>query len=1081
MTRDRSRGSQKDGRPSSLFGSFRSLSSLKDEDEKLTETASSPSSMISNTPVIPDVAAGMLIHHGPLPEVATMFRRRCPYLVLTEFHLIQFKSQSRASEMFPGVPGPQTPTRSSMRHSRLSSSSSVHDLQSPSDGQYSIPLIHIVAVYKLDDGEPYFSIEIAHFNDTANNASTITLQIHDPGDSENWLTAIRSAASKARMTTSIFFPQSLLEHTARALEQEQDYDPNHFHLFRVVQRANKFGKRSSSDDLTRLTSKVCILAVGMYKVHLVPLPKSTRTSSSTSLSDMNGVSHGIVTLSSVNVQTFDDSFQLWFRHPFQPSVALHLAALCAPEVALYIRQAAEYLRPEWTEQPFAWIMPQTLNEDELLPIPAEEEENRAFDRTLTAYCAGYNIDTSNIRYTINYDCEDAPAFELLPISHPRRPKYNSIELLAVFRALRYNETFKTVSFAQISLDVLNGLCDRHGWEHTPWTTRSGDPVDLVEQEKTSVLMQEVRAVAIKSRRLRHLDFSSCFTRRPLSAGEAPDAGCGICEALFPLCTKQYTNVDWVALNGILLSDADIDYLYAAAIERSCHFRAIEVGYCGLADRSFQAILEALSHQGPTLEYLNFSGNFARLEPLYLREYLNELSFIRAVNFSNIYRTSGKEPLFELDTLRRWKLQELHLSRSSVNTETLLVLADYLRDSQSDSLRVLSLNHCALTGGSIKDLCSAMTRSPPRNLHLYITDNHLEQGHTKLVEAIEQSLTPTALTMEMLDYKEEANFQMLLQAWTKNMSTRCLNLGKVALPGEANAETVEALQHMLANNNALQLLNIGGEEAHLEVVTFGPGLNEALLGLRKNTSLRILYVEHQRLGMRGANTLASVLEENSTLLELHCAYNGFSLQAFTVIISSLDNNITLLYLPCMDDARAAEFKKWDKEIENSRDTGIRSLTAPTKATVNTVKRSIGAALPGPLQFANRHTGPPLNQKKQYTQAQADNLLTSIHARWDGAIATMQSYLDRNNKLAQGLPVESPSATENERPTIRGSASTSVHFGSNDATPLGEPNRQLGADIAAQAGNNDGAAERPEDDDGEMEAALMMSQKLNLEND
>ncbi|KAL9030070.1 MAG: hypothetical protein Q9196_001761 [Gyalolechia fulgens] len=1082
MPKDRQRNSPKSARPSSLFGSLRSLSSLQDEDEKLTRTASSPSSLDSPSFAIPDVAAGMLIHHGPLPEAGPMFRRRCPYLVLTEFHVIQFKSQSRAADMFPGVPGAHNQSRSSVRHSRLSSSSSIHDLQSSSDGHHSVPLLHVVAVYKLDDGEPYFSIEIAYVNESTNHASTMTLQIHDPGEADTWLTAIRSAASKARMTSSITFPQGLIEYTARALEQEQDYDPNHFHMFKVVQRANKSGKRSSSDDLTKLTSKICILAIGMYKVHLVPLPKSTRTSSSISLSDTNAASHGIVSLASVNLQTFDDSFQLWFRHPFQPSLALHLSALCVHEIAVWLRQAAEYLRPEWTEQPFAWIVPQSLN-DELLPVPAEGEENGAFDRTLTAYCAAYAIDTSNIRYSVNYACEDAPKFELLPTGNPRRPKYSSIELLAVLRALRYNETFNAISFSHISLDVLNGLCDHYGWEHTPWTTRSGVPVELEEQQKASVLIQEVRALAIKSRRLRRMDFSGCLARRPGSAGAIRDGACGICEALFPVCAKQYTNVDWIVLNGIQLSDVDIDYLYAAAIEKSCHFRAIEVAYCGLADRSFQATIQALSHQGATLECLNFSGNFARLEPLDLREYLDEFAYIRSVDFSNTYRTSGQEPLFELSTLTRWKLQELDLSRSSINAETILALADYLRNPQSGSLRSLRLIQCGLTGGNVDDLLQAMAGPTPRELHLFISGNHLEQEHERLIRAIGQSLAPTHVTMEMLEYKEEKNFRLLVLAWASNTSTSYLNMSKVSLPSAASSETIAALEHMLAENRALEFLNIAGEEAHLEVANFGVGLNRALTGLKRNKSLKVLHVEHQKLGMQGANTLASVLEENSTLLELHCASNGFSLQAFTVIVRSLAVNTTLLYLPCMDEDRAAAIRKFDREIENSRETGLRGLTAPTKATVNTMKRSIGAAMPGPLSFANRHSGPPLpHGKKQYTDMEASMVLNSISEKWDQEMAVMEGHLRRNYKLAHGLPLEtswSGAATENERPRTGTSTGPTLRVGSDDATPIGEPSRQLGADVGAtqtSAGEEDEGAD---EDEGETEAALMMSTKLNME--
>ncbi|KAL9015867.1 MAG: hypothetical protein Q9185_006762 [Variospora sp. 1 TL-2023] len=1079
MTKDRSRGTQKDGRPSSIFGSLRSLSSLKDEDEN---SAPSPSSMHSAASAIPDVAAGLLIHHGPLPEVSGVFRRRCPYLVLTDLHLTQFKSQGRASEMFPDISGPHGPTKTNLRHSRLSSSSSIHELQGPSDGYYSIPLVHVIAVYKLDDGEPYFSIEVAHLNDNTSSASTMTLQIHDPGESSAWLTAIRSAASKARLTSSIFFPSSLVEYTAKSLEQEQDYHPDHFHMFKVVQRANKSGKRSSSDDLTKLTSKICILAVGMYKIHIVPLPKSAKSPSSTSLSELSGTSHGIVTLSSVNIQTFDDSFQLWFRVPFKPPHALHLAALCVHEVASYVRQATGYLRPEWIEQPFAWIAPSSLSDDALLPLaPEEEDDNLAFDRTLTAYCAGYAIDTSNIRYTINYTCDDAPAFELLPRASIQRPKYSSMELLAIFRALRYNETFHTIRFGGISLDVLNGLCDPHGWEHTPWTRRSGEPVDLGEQQRTSILIQEVRALALKSRRLRRMDFSYCFTRRSSSAGAVPDSGCGICEALFPLCVKQYTNVDWVVLDGNLLADVDIDYLYAAAIEKSSHFRAIEVGHCGLGDRNLEMVLQALSHQGETLETLSCCGNFARLQPLDLREYFDRFSFIRTLDFSNTYRTSGAEPLFAFNTLRRWKLAELSLSGSSINPETLAVLADYLRDPQSNSLKILCLNQCGLTGGNVNDLCRAMTRSTPRQLHLFISENYLEQGHAGLVEAVEQSLTPSQLTMEMLEYRDEENYRFLLQAWARNTSTVYLNMSKVALPLAASTATAAALEAMLANNETLQILNIEGQETHLESAIFGPTLNQALLGLKQNKVLKVLHVEHQKLGMPGANTIASILEENSTLLELHCACNGFSLQAFTVIVSSLKNNSTLLYLPYMEEDREAEFKKWDREFEGGRDSGLRSLTTPTKATVNTMRRSLGAAMPGPLQIANRPVGSPTKQKRQYTQQQADRLLTSINTKWDKEIAMMQGFLQRNHNLAHGshgLPPENGAAIENERPATGLSARTSMQLGSNETTPLAEPDRQLGAGMGAASDHGDGAVNRLEDD-GDTDTALMMSEKLNLD--
>ncbi|KAL8970041.1 MAG: hypothetical protein Q9183_001704 [Haloplaca sp. 2 TL-2023] len=1074
----RQRNLQKAGRPSSLLGSLRSVSSYYDDDEDQAQSASSPSSLRS-VATIPDVAAGMLIHHGPLPEVGTVFRKRCPYLVLTDNHLIRFKSQDRASEMFPSIPGSSpAQTQRNTRHSRLSSSSSLHDTQTPSSSEnyYSIPLIHAVAVYQLDDGQPYFSIEVAFHNESTNYASTMTLQIQDPEESNTWLNSIRNTASKARMVTSAPFSQGLVEYTARTLEQEQDYKPDHFHMFKTVQRANRSGKRSSTDDLSKLTSKICILAIGMYKVHLVPLPKNSRTSSSTSLSDTSGATHGILTLASVNTQSVDDSFQLLFRQPFQPSSALHLAALCADEIAIWLRQAAEFLRPEWAEVPFVWTVPETLNE-QLLPVPVEQDEHRAFERTLIAYCSAYEIDTSNIRYSVDDDCEDAPCFTLLAPVKLGRPKYSTMELLAVFRALRYNETFRSISFSGISLDTVQGLCDHHGWEHTPWTTRSGDPVDLQDQQKASVLIQEIRALALKSRRLRRLDFGYCLNRRPSNADGAADNGCGICEALFPLCVKQYTNVDWVILNGIILSNSDVDYLYAAAIERLCHFRAIEIGFCGLTDRSLEAILQALSHQGATLEAIDFSGNLARLEPLEMQQYLMELPLVRTIAFSRIHRTSGREPLLELDTLMRWRLQELDLSHSTLNAETVLALAKYLREPQSNLLHHICLNQCGLTGATVDHLLQAMNHSGIRKLHLELSENYLEQEPNKLITAIQQSLTPTHMTVRMLEFREETNFRNFIQAWTANSSTTHLDISKVCLPMEPSQETLQALEHMLSENRVMEYLDIAGEEAHLEVANYGPGLANALKGLDKNRTLRVLHIEHQRLGLPGADRLAGILQKNPPLQELHCAGNGFTLQAFTVIIRSLYENTNLLYLPAMDEDRAVAMGKINKEMRDYDVTSsIRHLAKPTRATKAIVKRSIGIAMPGQRQFSGWQNEPISFTQRPMTEEEKGASKGSLADAWNRQLAVLDGFLQRNYRLLMGIPVEGLASAENQRPAKSSLELTAEWLGSNDATPMVEEDRQLGMGLPLTTGV-DGTGALGVDE--ELDGALMMTKKLDLD--
>ena len=999
-----------------------------------------------------------------------MFRKKSQYFVLTDSHLVRCKSQARASEIFPSIPS-SVGKASGIRHSRMSSSSSLHELHTStsSESHQGVPLDQVVAVWRLEDGKPYFSIQISYFDEEVYYASDTTLQLHDPRECDLWLSSIRGAVMKQRLNNPKPFTQGFVDYTARALEQEHDYDPEQFRMFKVVQRerSGKTGARSSSEDLTKVSSTICILAIGAYKVHLVPLPRSSRSASTTSLSDMTGVSHGIMALTSLAIHDHDDAFQLTFRLPLKQPSPLLLAASHVSDIALYVRHAADYLRPEWLEAPFTWNVPQSVD-DEIWPIPQSSDDYQSFDRTLTAYSAAYNIDTSRIRYFVNFSGEDAPAFELHPPAGPVRTRYTPLELLAIMRSLRYNESFATLSFRNISLDGLHSLHDRFGDDHVPFTNRSGEPLHIENHVHLSVLIQEVQALAVKSKRLRRLDFAFSLHRKELNDDEdAQDAGCGLCQALFPLCARQQTNVDWIILNGITLCKVDIDYLYGAALDRSCHFRALDLAYCGLNDRNMDTILEAIEHQAATMESVDLSGNLARLEPWALGRYLGGLEFIRKINLSNITRKSGPEPLIVAETLLAWKLVEIRLARTPLNEQTVEALTTYLRSDQSNYLRVLQLDHCKLTGSAAANLLTAMDRGPtqPRDLHIQLNENHLEQHHDQLVNVISNSYSPNNITMQLLDYKNERNFQRLLEAFTINKSTRYLDISKVSLPADANDDTCDALQRLLAENDTLEVLDISGEHSHLEAATFGSGLNHALAGLKYNQSLKVLRVEHQKLGLQGASTLATVLEENQSLVEIHCENNEINLQAFTVLVNSLERNTTLLFLPSMATDRAWTQRKVDREIDNIRDdSSIMSkagMSPSTKATVHrTLGRTLGRTMGGPRSFSARNLDKTAAPMQGYTESDIRAAMGSLSQNWERETARLQQYLERNEKLVQELPLRGPPLLTVERPPGGGDilAKALQSIGLDETTPTAEKEVELMGDDGEE--EEDGALEMRE---------------------
>lgn len=77
----------------------------------------------------------------------------------------------------------------------------------------------------------------------------------------------------------------------------------------------------------------------------------------------------------------------------------------------------------------------------------------------------------NIQYAIDWEVEDAPEFKLFPPS--KTTNYSLYELLAIMRALRYNESFHSISLRDINLHSMHGLYDSYGVDHLALSTRAG--------------------------------------------------------------------------------------------------------------------------------------------------------------------------------------------------------------------------------------------------------------------------------------------------------------------------------------------------------------------------------------------------------------------------------------------------------------------------------------------------------------------------------------------------------------------------------------------------------------------------------
>ena len=1081
-------------RPPSMFGSLKpSMRSHHDSADFLGEPLSAVNTTATSlrsvdTSLDAQWPTRHVLMHGEVQTTTGMFRKKKEYLVLTEQSMTRYKSQAKASEFFNSIPNPVGRSPSG-KHGHMSSLGSASDLQTLSDASGEkdgrVPLRQVVAIHRLDDGKPYFAIEVCYLDEESSQASAMVLQFGNPEERTVWLRIIRNAVKEARLHDDKHISSANIGLAARIIERANDYDPANCAVYKVVQRLQpgKSGKQASSDDISKQNSSVCFLAIGVHKVHIIPNAKTLARSSSTSLNNISTqCAFGILTLVGVRVSSSDDTFELTFRQPLQAPKRLYLASSASHEIAARLHHAENFLRPEYHSRLLKFTAPAAVEELLAPPVFSHEEEHSCLHRTMTAYCVAYDVNPANVRYYINYDCEDGPGFELLPPADTRRPHYSPLEYLAIMRTLRYNETFGSISFAHVPLDGLNGLHDNYGCEHVCSKTKAGTSIKVSweELEKSCLLVQEVRAMAATSRKLRRMDFSGCITAKPaivkVGRNEEPvkqkDIGCGIVEALFPLCRHQNTNVDWICLNGIYLSETDLDYLVAAAVEKACHLRAIELSRCGLTDRSLGLILDALRAQDNTLEAIEIAGNTARLNPATFDSQLGIFGFIRKLNLSYISRTSGMEPILQPETLLTWRLSELRLSGTTLNTATIDALATYLAHPQSSCLHELYLDNSYLAGRDVATLLHSMMQGEGnhRDLHLDISQSHITKDLEYVTQAISNSMAPSHLSMRAVEYREESTFRKILSALTVNKSIRYLDISQTALPGAASEDTCRAFKKLFAENDTIVELNLSGEESRLATSRFGSGINDALLGLKHNKTMRILHIENQKLGIQGASTLAGVLKENTTLAELYCNNNEIPLTGLTDLVNSIVDNTNIIHLPTMDDGRAAALRSAETTMKAVSDFDQTPALAPVKtSTLSTpsfaMKRGFtsirrtaqrassvytpslprpqkpghNAMSPPPRSRQASHTGPVAAAPSVFSVQDIQTTQQMLSEQWDRQCYRLAQYLDRNWCLLNAIPTNMNILEPDEkfeRPGSSGSLGRMLAEIKYDETPRAE---------------------------------------------
>lgn len=251
--------------------------------------------------------------------------------------------------------------------------------------------------------------------------------------------------------------------------------------------------------------------------------------------------------------------------------------------------------------------------------------------------------------------------------------------------------------------------------------------------------------------------------------------------------------------------------------------------------------------------------------------------------------------------------------------------------ESPRFHKLILNRCGITGTQAAKLFDAIGED--RGMHLYLSGNPIEDGIEHLAAAIHRNKGPAGLHIDMVEFKDEANYLSLIKALTDAKHISLLSLaGTAPSPpsgGLCSPELVTTLHDFFARNTSVQSLDLSGFCGKLDDSQLARGFGRSLSGLADNKTMTHLRMRNQNLH-EDAGTLGRVLAHNNTLMMVDCSGNNFNLTSLRFLVDSLKANTSIMEFPLPPDERQAIWKNILRSLQRSPSSSSSSSSSSTKA-------------------------------------------------------------------------------------------------------------------------------------------------------
>ncbi|OBR13611.1 Leucine rich repeat protein [Colletotrichum higginsianum IMI 349063] len=1012
-----------------------------------------------------------ILKHGPLKTDSRLWKSRAEYVVLTDGHLIKFSSVEAARSNFAELAPP------SARLKRSSTSSSLSQDGSHSDGRVEIPLCRIVNIFNEEGVSPHFGLDV-WWSETSPVVSWACTKLFFgvPPERDDWMSEIRRATRESVGSSTV--PKGLIASNVESAiyaivaKEEPSCLGCPLDIFPVVQRTTLLSSKAENLETAKKSrdGSSYYLLLGQNKCYLVRVARTSVYKAPQDI-DINAVVFGLTSLVRLKATMVphEERFVLGFRYvfvlsdwgrehtanpqrslPCENEKRLELASRWYREIVMTFMKADRAVKPAWPQHMQRDIFDiRGLTAQLLLP---SGQDYGGLKRTLEAYCATFQCKAPE--WTVNWKCErreHCPEFRLLPAKEP--VGYSALQLLAVFKALRFNDYFKALSFRDVDFSPLCGLTDVPGWdESVADVNRDGLVIDSGHRDilkAAPLLSQEIHAVAFTSGSVRKIDLTNVLALRNIVGVSRARAGSKkepeVVRPILLLLRTGSIPCDTLLVGGNPLTAAEVgdlvDVLHIPDL-----LRELDISRCNLDERSLEEIWDALPSQGYKMEALNTSRNIGHVDHMVVKNNLSHFACLRKLGIAGNCLSQFMDPIFFDETIMRWGLEELDLSNINLNDATLQVLGNYLQCPEANYLRRLDLNNCGMTGTQIAELFRSMGQG--RVMTCSISGNYLETGTESLSTAIAYNFGPTSLFMDMIEFQNEENYIKIIKALSLNRTIRLLSLVGTSTPGQVSEVACMAVSDFFATNQSVQYLDFSGFSAKLDEGQLGLGFSRSLSGLAENTALRHLRIRNQKLNLN-IGDLAHAIHLNQTLTTLDVQENNFNLSNLSHMVRSLDQNSSI-----------QEFCPFSRaELNTAIKSSVQNVGMPTSQPSSARARRASKVLSKATfeSFAmemDKNSALMQNLKDEWSvkTAQIDHILERnrtlslekemARMQWDPQDEGQEDWITLElGNVFGGLAVK---AMKTRRKVMQPGYRGSVYFGAN--TPPLEPMEEFGAQAA-----------------------------------